>query len=210
MDVCIFVYDGVTALDAVGPYESIRRLPGVSTAFVAPRQTPVKVEGQALRIEPRQSIDDVDSVDVLIVPGGGADGLRAMVGNERVRTWISDIHANTRWTASVCTGALILGAAGLIDGLSVATHWRAQSYLAHFGAGYSGERITEHDKLITSAGVAAGMDLGLRLCELMAGTEAAQAAQLSMEYDPAPPFDAGSPDRAPAHIVELALGGFGG
>lgn len=209
MKVSILVYDGVTALDAVGPYESLRRLPDVSAAFVSRDGKPVEVEGQGFAVAPARAIGETPRPDVLIVPGGGADGLRAVIGDADTIAWIRESDAESRWTASVCTGALILGAAGLLDGLSVATHWRAQAYLPRFGARYSGERVTEHGKLITSAGVSAGIDMGLRLCELIAGTDAAQATQLSMEYDPAPPYDCGSPAKAPAAIRRMALDGFG-
>lgn len=205
----IFVFDGVTALDAVGPYESLRRLPGVSTELVSRDGESVRVEGDGFRLTPARGIGDNPPSDVLVVPGGGPDGLRAVIADTDTIGWIRDTNTRTRWTASVCTGALILGAAGLIEGHSVATHWRAGDYLARFGARYSGERITEQGKLITSAGVSAGIDMGLRLCELIAGTEAAQATQLSMEYDPAPPFDCGSPAKAPAAILAMAREGFG-
>lgn len=210
MHVSILIYDGVTALDAVGPYESLRRLPGVSTAFVSRDGQAVTVEGQGFTLTPAQTLAETRRPDVLIVPGGGADGLRAVIGDADTLAWIRESHDESHWTASVCTGALILGAAGLIEGLGVATHWRARDYLPRFGARYSGERITEHGRLITSAGVSAGIDMGLRLCELISGTEAAQAAQLSMEYDPAPPYDCGAPGKASDSVRELALSGFGG
>ncbi|MFL1485332.1 DJ-1/PfpI family protein [Marinobacter sp. LN3S78] len=209
MHVSIFVFDGITALDAVGPYESIRRLPGVKVQFVAASLAPVGVEDGAFTIVPAARIDSAVRADVVIVPGGGAEGLRAAARNETVLEWIRESHEHSRWTASVCTGAILLGAAGLLKGLSVATHWRAKDYLERFGAEYSGERITEQGKLITSAGVSAGIDMGLRICELLAGRNAAQAAQLSMEYDPAPPFDTGSPAKAPKAILEMAQNGFG-
>lgn len=210
MRVSIFVFDGVTALDAVGPYESLRRLPGVSTELVSRDGGPVGVEGDGFRLTPARAASDAEPSDVLIVPGGGSDGLRAVIGDADTVGWIRETHAQTRWSASVCTGALILGAAGLIEGLTVATHWRARDYLPRFGARYSGERITEQGRIITSAGVSAGIDMGLRLCELISGTEAAQAAQLSMEYDPAPPYDCGAPGKASDSVRELALSGFGG
>jgi putative intracellular protease/amidase len=208
MRVSILVFDGVTALDAVGPYESLRRLPDVEVRFVAAKLAPVAVEGAGFGIVPASDFAQAPEADVLVVPGGGAAGVKQALGDQQTLQWIRHGYERSRWTASVCTGALILGAAGLLEGLSVATHWRAKDYLHLFGATYSGERISEHGKLMTAAGVSAGIDLGLRLCELIAGRDAAQAAQLGMEYDPAPPFDAGSPHKAPSHIVEMALKGF--
>lgn len=208
MKISILVFNGVTALDAVGPYESLRRLPGVSVRFVGRDREPVTVEGAGFEISPAADFAGARDADVVIVPGGGAEGVTKALSDQETLQWIRDGHEHSTWTASVCTGALIVGAAGLIKGLSVATHWRAQDYLPRFGATYSGERITEHGKLITAAGVSAGIDMGLRLCELLAGREAAQAAQLGMEYDPAPPFDTGSPKKAPKHIVDMALKGF--
>ncbi len=209
MQIAIFIFDGLTALDAVGPYESLRRLPDVEVRFVGATLKQVSVEGAGFTLTPSADIAHVSQPDVLIVPGGGSAGLKEALSDQLVLEWIRKSHESAQWTASVCTGAMILGASGLLKGLSVATHWRAKDYLHLFGATYSGERITEHGKLLTSAGVSAGIDMGLRLCELIAGSEAAQAVQLSMEYDPAPPFDTGSPAKAPKNIVDMAMNGYG-
>ncbi len=167
------------------------------------------MEGAGFTLTPSADIAHVVRSDVLIVPGGGSVGLKGTLSDQRVLQWIQKSHESAQWTASVCTGAMILGAAGLLKGLSVATHWRAKDYLHLFGATYSGQRITEHGKLLTAAGVSAGIDMGLRLCELIAGSEAAQAVQLSMEYDPEPPFNTGSPTKAPKNIVDMAMHGYG-
>ncbi|HYE28297.1 MAG TPA: DJ-1/PfpI family protein [Allosphingosinicella sp.] len=203
MRILIYLFDGVTALDAVGPYESLSRLPEVEIGFVARRAGPVRTGDDFLSLGAETGIDEEGEAGMLIVPGGQRDAVRRELGDEALRDWLAAMDAVTRRTCSVCTGSLILAAAGLLKGRRAATHWGARDYLAHFGAAYSGERVTEDGKYLTSAGVSAGIDLGLRLCAEIAGREMAEAVQLSMEYDPDPPFAAGS--FAAATAEQLAL-----
>ena len=191
MRILIYLYDGVTALDAIGPYESLSRLPGVEIRFVGLRAGPVRTGDGFLGLHADTGINDEIEADILIVPGGRRAGVQRELGEERVLGWMAVLDEVTKWTCSVCTGSLILGAAGLIEGRRASTHWGARDYLGHFNATYSAERVTEDGKYLTSAGVSAGIDLGLVLCAEIAGRAMAEAVQLSMEYDPAPPFDAG-------------------
>lgn len=145
---------------------------------------------------------DVVRPEVLVVPGG--PGTRALVEDHELLEWIRSVHETTRWTTSVCTGALLLAAAGVLDGLRATTHWRALELLASYDVEAVSERIVEQGKVITAAGVSAGIDMALRLADRLAGAEIAQAIQLIIEYAPEPPFDAGSPDRVSSEIVSLA------
>ncbi len=192
MRILIYLYDGVTALDAIGPYESLSRLPGVEVRFVGHRAGPVRTGDGFLGLIADTGINDEIEADILIVPGGRRAGVQREMGEERVLGWMAVLDAVTTWTCSVCTGSLLLGAAGLIEGRRASTHWGARDYLGHFGATYSADRVTQDGKYLTSAGVSAGIDLGLRLCAEIAGRDMAEAVQLSMEYDPDPPFDAGN------------------
>lgn len=192
MRILIYLFDGVTALDAVGPYESLSRLPEVEVRFVARRAGPVRTGDGFLALNADGGIDAEAEAGMLIVPGGQREAVRRELGDEALRIWLAALDAVTIRTCSVCTGSLILGAAGLLKGRRASTHWAARDYLSRFGATYSGERVTEDGKYLTSAGVSAGIDLGLRLCAEIAGRDVAEAVQLSMEYDPEPPFAAGS------------------
>jgi len=205
MRILIYLFDGITALDAVGPYESLSRLPEVEIGFVARRAGPVRTGDDFLSLHADSGIDKEAAADMLIVPGGQSDSVRRELGDEALRDWLKVLDAVTARTCSVCTGSLILGAAGLLNGRRAATHWGARDFLSRFGATYSGQRITEDGKYLTSAGVSAGIDLGLGLCAEIAGRETAEAVQLSMEYDPEPPFAAGSFDDAtPERIAAVA------
>ena len=203
MRILIYLFDGITALDAIGPYESLSRLPEVEIGFVARRAGPVRTGDNFLALHADTGLDDETGAGMLIMPGGQRDAVRRELGDEALRTWIAAIDAGTVRTCSVCTGSLILGAAGLLKGRRASTHWGARDYLGHFGATYSGERVTEDGKYLTSAGVSAGIDLGLTLCAEIAGREIAEAVQLSMEYDPDPPFAAGSFEQATPERLEL-------
>ncbi|HYJ82025.1 MAG TPA: DJ-1/PfpI family protein, partial [Allosphingosinicella sp.] len=191
MLILIYLFDGVTALDAVGPYESLSRLPGVEIRFVGKRAGPVRTGDGVLALHAGSGINDEIKADMLIVPGGRRAGIQREINDDRVLGWMAVLDGVTKRTCSVCTGSLILGAAGLLEGRRASTHWGARNNLHLFNATYSPDRITEDGKYLTSAGVSAGIDLGLTLCAEIAGREMAEAVQLSMEYDPAPPFDAG-------------------
>ena len=205
MLILIYLYDGVTALDAIGPYESLSRLPGVDIRFVGQRAGPVRTGDGFLGLIADTGINDEIKADMLIVPGGRRAGVQHQMGEERVLGWMAFLDGQTTRTCSVCTGSLILGAAGLLEGRRASTHWGAREYLSHFNATYSPERVTEDGKYLTSAGVSAGIDLGLRLCAEIAGQEMAEAVQLSMEYDPDPPFKAGNfKDATPERLAMVA------
>jgi transcriptional regulator GlxA family with amidase domain len=193
LQVAIYLFDGITALDAVGPFESISRSKEVQVSFVGRQAGPVRTGNQALALIADHGIKDIQSADVLILPGGGAPGLDNAISDSVLHAWINELDATTMLTCSVCTGALILGAAGLLSGRTASTHWRAKGGLARYGATYSADRVTRDGKYITSAGVSAGIDLGLTLCGDLFGTELAEAIELSMQYDPKPPFGTGDP-----------------
>lgn len=192
MLILIYLFDGITALDAIGPYESLSRLPEVEIRFVGKRQGSVRTGDGFLALHADSATASETEAGMLIVPGGERGAVRRELEDEELRGWIARIDSTSTRTCSVCTGSLILGAAGLLKGRRASTHWAARDYLKHFGAAWSGERVTEDGKYLTSAGVSAGIDLGLRLCAEIAGRETAEAVQLSMEYDPDPPFATGS------------------
>ena len=201
MDIAIPLFERFTALDAVGPYETLSRLPGARVTFVAAQPGPVTTDNGMLTLVAGRALSDLPSPDVVVVPGG--IGSRAMMRDTALIDWVRAAHDTTQWTCSVCTGSLVLGAAGLLDGLEATTHWMAMETLASTGARPTSRRVVEQGKIITAAGVSAGIDMGLTLAARIAGDTVAQAIQLGIEYDPEPPFDAGSPDKAPAEVVAL-------
>jgi putative intracellular protease/amidase len=201
MKITILLFDRFTALDAVGPYEVLQRLPGADLAFVAPKAGPVTTDTKQLTMLVDTAMADVTATDVLVVPGG--HGTRALEKDEAVLDWVRAVHPTTRFTTSVCTGSLVLAAAGVLDGVDATCHWGVIDRLAEHGANPTRERVVRRGKIITAAGVSAGIDMALTLAAELAGEGVAQAIQLGIEYDPAPPFDAGSPDKAPKEITEL-------
>jgi transcriptional regulator GlxA family with amidase domain len=201
MQIAILIFEKLTALDAIGPYEVFRSVPGWEVKFVAPEKGVVRTDSGALGLSADYSLDEIGEADIVLVPGG--EGNRALMSDERVLSWLRRIDAGSRWTTSVCTGSLVLGAAGLLEGKPAASHWLYLEQLREFGADPVGGRVVEDGKTITAAGVSAGIDMALHLVGQEVGHEVAQAVQLGIEYDPQPPFDAGSPDKAPDQIVEL-------
>jgi putative intracellular protease/amidase len=200
MKLAIALYPGFTTLDAVGPYEILCRLPDTETVFVAEQTGEVRNDTGSLAIVADASFADIDAADILLVPGG--PGSRGQLDElTPVVSWIRRIHETTTWTTSVCTGSLLLGAAGLLDGLDATTHWGAVELLESFGARYTGERVVQRGKIITSAGVSSGIDMALTLAGIVAGDDYAKAIQLLTEYDPQPPYDAGSVAKAGPEIV---------
>jgi putative intracellular protease/amidase len=200
MQIAIPLFDRLTALDAIGPYEVLSRLPGAEVLFVATEPGPKRTDTDALALTAERRFSDVAEPDIVVVPGGR--GTRDQPHDELV-AWLQRAHQGSRWTTSVCTGALLLGAAGILEGLRATTHWLFFDQLRAFGAEPTLERVVEQGRVITAAGVSSGIDMALRLAQLIAGDEVAQAIQLSIEYDPQPPLDAGSPAKAPSSIVEL-------
>ena len=200
MKTSILIFDGLTALDAIGPYEVLRSVPGWEVEFVGPRVGEVRTDSGHLGLAADCSIDDVGATDVVLVPGGR--GNRRLLNDDALLAWLREIDATSKWTTSVCTGSLVLGAAGLLQGKRATGHWLNLEPLRAYGADPVGGRFVEDGKVITAAGVSAGIDMALHLVSLEAGREVAEAVQLAIEYDPQPPFDAGHPSKAPAAIVE--------
>jgi transcriptional regulator GlxA family with amidase domain len=201
IQIAIVLFDRLDVQDAVGPYEVLRLLPGAKVALVASQPGPKRGEHGGLALVADHSLGEVPQPDIVIVPGGSGE-LPAR-DDAALRAWLIKTHETSTWTVSVCTGALLLGAAGLLRGKRATTHWSAMNELAKFGATPVQERYVFDGKLVTSAGVSAGIDMALALAARIAGPEFAQAIQLGIEYDPQPPFDAGSPAKCPAAIVEL-------
>ncbi len=201
MNIAIVLYDRFTALDAIGPYEVLSRLPAASVAFVAAEPGPVRTDNGMLTLVAERSLEQEPRPDIVLVPGGPGEVVQRAGGN--VLDWLRTVDQTSTWTTSVCTGSLILAAAGLLDGKRATSHWMAIDELARLGAEPVSERVVFDGKLVTAAGVSAGIDMALTLAASIAGEEVAQAIQLGIEYDPQPPFDAGSPKTAPAEIVEL-------
>ena len=201
MDVAIPIFDRITALDAVGPYEVLSRLPGAAVTFVAIEPGPKRTENGMLALIADRALADLPDPDVIVVPGGF--GTRALLGEERILAWLREAHAHSTWTTSVCTGSLLLAAAGILDGLEATTHWMAMDVLAEQGAIPVSRRIVEQGKVMTAAGVSAGIDMALLLASRIAGERLARGIQLGIEYDPDPPFPGGSPASSPPEIVDL-------
>jgi transcriptional regulator GlxA family with amidase domain len=204
MRIAILIFDGLTALDAIGPYEVLSRLPGTDLRFVAKQAGPKRTDTGALGVEADLTLGDLDAPEVVVVPGG--PGSRPLMGDPEVLEWLRAAHGGSTWTTSVCTGALVLGAAGILDGKRATTHWAFLDRLPEFGAELLAERVVEDGKVITAAGVSAGIDMALTLASRLAGDQVAQTIQLGIEYDPDPPFDSGSPAKASPETIELARG----
>jgi len=198
MQIAIPLFDRLTVLDAIGPYEVLQRLPGAYVTFVGEAKGEVRSDNGFLGLTVDATFDEVPDPEVVVVPGGV--GTRAVVADpdHPLIAWARAVHPTTRFTTSVCTGSLVLAAAGLLDGLSATTHWGAYDALAKLGAIPTEQRVVEHldQRIITAAGVSSGIDMALRLSELLVDADAARAMQLMVEYDPQPPFDAGSVAKA--------------
>ena len=201
MRIAIPLYDRFTALDAVGPYEVLQRLPRAEITWLAHEPGPVGTDTGQLHLVADAAFEDLPDPEIVVVPGG--TGTNDFLEDERLVGWIRRAHESSEWTTAVCTGSLLLGAAGLLDGLEATSHWLDLVDLERYGARPTGRRVVEQGKVITAAGVSSGIDMGLTLAAKIAGPEVAQAIQLGIEYDPQPPFDSGSTDKAPEEIVEL-------
>jgi len=202
MQIAIPVFERFTALDAIGPYEVLSRLPGARVTFVGKTTGPMRSDNGMLAVTADATLADMPAPDVLVVPGGY--GTRLLLEDAEMLSWIRQAHETTTWTTSVCTGSLLLAAAGLLDGKEATTHWAARDELERLGARYTEQRVVQHGKLVMAAGVSAGIDMALTLAAQIAGDDIAQAIQLYIEYDPQPPFDSGSPSKAPVSVMELA------
>ena len=204
MQIAFLIYEGLTALDIVGPYEVLSQIPGADVRFVAKRPGSIKVDSGAFSIGTDHTLADVPRPEIFVVPGGVA-GTFAAAKDLEILDWVREAHAHSRYSTSVCTGSLILGAAGLLKDTNATTHWAAKTLLEQTGATYTEERVVVAGKIITAAGVSAGIDMALYLMAELVGPDLAKVAQLSIEYDPDPPFDAGSPAKAGDAIVQRAL-----
>ncbi len=203
MKIAILIYEGFTALDAIGPYEVLSCLPGAEVHFVSTETGPKRAHTNFLSIVADYTLEDVPDPEIIVV-AGGTKGTMAAAQDPRILSWLRKAHETSKWTTSVCTGALILGAAGLLNGIRATTHWFARDFLANFGAQYVSERVVQQGKIITAAGVSSGIDMALHLAREIAGKEMAQTIQLIIEYDPKPPFDSGSILKADPSITEMA------
>ncbi|MEA2482184.1 MAG: hypothetical protein QOC55_131 [Thermoleophilaceae bacterium] len=204
MKIAIPIFEKVTALDAIGPYEVLSRLPGADLKFVGLEAGPVKTDNGMLSLNAELALEDFAEPDILVFPGGF--GTRPLMKNERVLDWVRSVHEKTQWTTSVCTGSLVLGAAGLLNGLDATTHWASLHLLEGLGAHATGGRVVEQGKIVTAAGVSSGIDMALFLAGRIAGDKVAQAIQLAIEYDPQPPYDSGSVEKASQEIIDLVRG----
>jgi transcriptional regulator GlxA family with amidase domain len=202
MQLAIPLYPRMTALDAIGPYEVLQRIPSIDVVFLGAERGEIRTENGMLGLTVDATYAEVTAPDLVLVPGGV--GSRALLDGDPILDWLRAVHPGTTFTTSVCTGSLLLAAAGLLDGLTATTHWSVLGALADLGAEPVTQRIVEHlpERIITAAGVSAGIDMAIRLAELLVGEVAAQAAQVGVEYDPQPPFDAGHPSRVSAEVME--------
>jgi putative intracellular protease/amidase len=201
MDIAIPLFNGITALDAIGPYEVLSRLPGARVRFVAIEPGPHLTDNKQLTMMADEPLGAVAHPEIVMVPGGF--GTRALLTPNPLLDWIRAAHETSQWTTSVCTGSLLLGAAGVLRGLEATTHWAALDQLEQFGARPSRRRVVVQGKVVTAAGVSSGIDMALTLAARIAGEDAAQAIQLGIEYDPEPPFSSGSPQKAPPHVLDM-------
>lgn len=205
MLIAIPLFEQVTALDAVGPYEVLQRLPDTEVRFVGPEVGTVRTDNGMLGLSIDATFDDTPAPDVVVVPGG--TGTRRLIPASPLVDWVKATYPTTRWTTSVCTGALVLAAAGLLDGLAATTHWASYGELRTLGAEPTEQRVVEHpdQRIVTAAGVSSGIDMALRLAEHLTDRTTAESMQLMIEYDPQPPFDAGAPSKASDAVMTRTI-----
>jgi transcriptional regulator GlxA family with amidase domain len=201
MNVALALYPGFTALDIVGPFQTLVDAPGLDVTFVAATAGPVRDHTGRLTLEATGSFDDCARPDVIVVPGGTAD--RTVTPDDPLVGWIRRVHPHTTWTTSVCTGSIFLAMAGVLDGVDATCHWASLDRLGELGARPTLQRVVERGRIITSAGVSSGIDMGLVLVARLLGDDMAKAVQLAIEYDPEPPFDCGSPTKVDPELRDL-------
>ena len=204
MQVAFLAYEGLTCLDLIGPYEVFNSTPGADVVFVAKNKGELRVDSKAFGIVIDHALTDIPRPDVFVVPGG-IEGTFAAAADEETLAWVCEAAQHATLSTSVCTGSLVLGAAGLLQGRRATTHWAAQAMLEQYGATYTAERVVQEGHIVTAAGVSSGIDMALTIVARLFDDDIAKAVQLGIEYDPQPPFDAGSPDKAGAQIQELAM-----
>ncbi len=202
MKIAALLFDKITILDIVGPAEVLSWIPDSEIMWVGAKKGVVRAEPTGLNVTIDYTLDEVTEADVLMIPGG--PGVRPLLEDQAHLDWVRQIHETTTWTTSICTGALLLGAAGLLKGLTATTHWMSNEVLEKFGATYAEERVIQQGKIVTSAGVSSGIDMALWLLAEIEGEAAARSAQLCIEYDPQPPFDSGAPSKAGEAIIKQA------
>jgi transcriptional regulator GlxA family with amidase domain len=205
IDIVIPLFPQFTALDGIGPYEVLQRIPEIDITFIGHERGVVRSDNAMLGIEVDGTFEEHTRPDVIVFPGGV--GTRALMTDSRVLDWLKDVHATSTFTTSVCTGSLVLAAAGLLDGMTATTHWASRHELTENGATPVPDRVVEHldERIITAAGVSSGIDMAIRLVELLFDATAAQAAQLMVEYDPQPPFDCGAMEKADDTIITRVI-----
>jgi transcriptional regulator GlxA family with amidase domain len=205
LQAAIPLFPRFTALDGIGPYEVLQRIPEIDVTFIGHDRGEVRSDNGFLGITVDATFEEAPKPDIVVFPGG--EGTRALMDDERVLDWVRTAHETTRYTTSVCTGSLVLGAAGLLEGLTATTHWGAYHVLERVGATPTGTRVVEHldRRIITAAGVSSGIDMALRLVELLFDRTAAEACQLMIEYDPQPPFDAGAVAKAGPRVMDRVI-----
>ena len=199
----LVLYPQFTALDIVGPFQTLVDVPGLDVFFVAADRGPVVDHTGRLTLQGARSFDEVESLDVLVVPGGFAD--RGIDSTNDVVQFVKKIHPTTTWTTSVCTGSIYLAHAGILNGLNATTHWASYDRLRELGAFPTEQRVIQEGKIITAAGVSAGIDMGLTLVAALEGDEMAKMIQLAIEYDPQPPFDSGAPSKVSPEFKKFVL-----
>lgn len=205
MHITVLLYDGFTATDCIGPHEVLASMPDATVEFVAREAGIVYNDTRSLGAVAARGIDEITATDVLLIPGGPGD--RKVREDQKTLEWIRQIDKTTQWTTSVCTGSLILGAAGLLKGKRATSYWARRDMLAEFGATPVQQRWVEDGKIITGAGVSAGIDMALYLVSKLGGQRLAEAVQLGIEYDPQPPFNMGSDANAPENLVKAIRAG---
>ncbi|MCI4670360.1 MAG: DJ-1/PfpI family protein [Bacteroidia bacterium] len=203
MEIIIYIYNGMTMLDAIGPYEILRNVEGFNIKFVSKKKGEIKADSHFISIQSKHKISDIEKADILLIPGSTIAFVKEMK-DKKLLEWIKKMDEGTQKTVSVCTGSLILAATGLLEGKKASSHWKPIELLSDYGAIPTRERFVEEGKYITAAGVSAGMDMAIHLVNQLRGEKAAKAAQLAIEYDPAPMFKSGNFLKAEEDIIKLA------
>ena len=196
----LLLFPRLTQLDLTGPFEVFAKLPDATVHLLWKTHEPITAE-TGMRILPDTTLAECPPLDVLCVPGG--PGVSAMMEDAEMLAFLREQARGARFVTSVCTGALVLGAAGLLRGRRATTHWASHDLLGAFGAIPTKDRVVRDGNLITGGGVTAGIDFALTMVAELAGPDAAQAIQLQIEHAPAPPFDAGTPETAPPHVLSV-------
>jgi len=203
MKIVIYIYNGITMLDAIGPYEVLRNMRDAEVYFVAENKGEIKADSDFVHLNAKYDINEIESADILLIPGSSITFIREMK-NKKVLNWIKKIDKTTKWTTSVCSGSLILAATGLLKDKEATSHWKPINLLKDFGATPKHERIVKQDKYITAAGVSAGIDMALYLSNEIVGEIETKAIQLVIEYDPNPIYDSGSISKASNEVIKMA------